>query len=287
MSALTCVVLAHDDAPHVRRLIAALEPFPVVLHCDSRTPDPVYAEMTADLPDRVRLLPRIATGWARWENVEAELAGYQLALDTTDSSHIAVITGSDYPLVPSTTIAEFLGHHHGSSFATFAPMPLPFWGRSGGFARLRYRHWPVGKRMLRLPIPRRLPADVTPAGGSQLKVLSRDHAARAVELHRERPDLEKFWRHSWIPDESFVASLMCSPTLVPDWQQRSLLTNLWFIDWAGGNHKSPRWLTESDAHRLIAASGDPRDPKLFARKFSTARSGALLAAIDRLRLQPV
>jgi hypothetical protein len=286
VTALTCVVLAHNDAPQVRRLIAALDPFPVVLHCDSRTTESVYAEMTADLPDRVQLLPRLATGWARWENVAAELAGYQVALDTTDSPHIAVLTGSDYPLESTSTIASYLVDRDGMSITPFRPLPLPKWGRSGGFARLRYPHWVVGKRMLRLPVPRRLPGDLTPAGGSQLKVLSRHHTKRVLEVRRERPDLERFWRRSWIPDETFVASVLCSASLVPDWQEHNIGTNLWFIDWAGGWQKSPRWLTSSDAAAVLAARRKPNDTKLFARKFSSQHSGGLLDAIDQLRLQP-
>ena len=56
---LACVVLAHADPIHVRRLVAALEPFPVYLHCDSRTSPSVYAEMTDGLPSRC---PGICTG---------------------------------------------------------------------------------------------------------------------------------------------------------------------------------------------------------------------------------
>src|SRR3954454_16524877 len=89
---LACVVLAHTDPEQVRRLVTALAPFPVFLHCDARTPDDVFARMTTDLPDRVRLMPRRRTAWARWENVAAELDGYRAALVDTDASHVAVLT---------------------------------------------------------------------------------------------------------------------------------------------------------------------------------------------------
>ncbi len=36
------LILAHADAEHVRRLVAAVHPAPVVLHCDRRTDDAVY-----------------------------------------------------------------------------------------------------------------------------------------------------------------------------------------------------------------------------------------------------
>ncbi|WFR66460.1 hypothetical protein P9139_16845 [Curtobacterium flaccumfaciens] len=88
--------------------MGALAPFPVLLHCDAGTPDDVFAAMTADLPGRVQVLPRMRTGWAKWENVAAEVAGYRAALASTDAGHVAVLTGSDYPLASADEIAGLL-----------------------------------------------------------------------------------------------------------------------------------------------------------------------------------
>jgi hypothetical protein len=66
------VVMAHADPRHLKRLLDALDPWTVALHIDVKTAYDVHAAMTADLPNRVQLLPRLRTGWARWENVEAE-----------------------------------------------------------------------------------------------------------------------------------------------------------------------------------------------------------------------
>src|SRR5688572_24210083 len=101
---LACVILAHTDPTHVRRLIDALAPFPVVLHCDRSTPAHVFADMTRDLPDRCVVLERQSTGWAKWENVSAELEGFRAAL-ATGATHVAVLTGSDYPLASTAHIA--------------------------------------------------------------------------------------------------------------------------------------------------------------------------------------
>src|SRR5207248_358251 len=159
---------AHADPIHVRRLVAALEPFPVYLHCDSRTSPSVYAEMTDGLPSRCRLMPRIATGWARWQNVEAELTGYRLALQETDATHVAAMTGTDYPIASAAAITARLTASPTTSFADYDVLPKREWGRSGGLARLRYPHWAYRKHMLRVPIPRPLPDGVVPAGGSQV-----------------------------------------------------------------------------------------------------------------------
>src|SRR6478609_4546560 len=89
-ASLACVILAHTDPVHVKRLTAALDPFPVFLHCDAGTPDDVFATMTSGLPERVVVLDRLDTGWAKWENVAAELAGYRAALQMTDATHVAL-----------------------------------------------------------------------------------------------------------------------------------------------------------------------------------------------------
>jgi hypothetical protein len=93
---LGCVVLAHNDPRHLRRLIDALDPFPVYLHCDLRTPGDTFEQMTTGLPPRCVVLDRVATGWAQWGLVEAEIAGYRAALADPGVSHIAVLRTSRY-----------------------------------------------------------------------------------------------------------------------------------------------------------------------------------------------
>ncbi|WP_083420795.1 beta-1,6-N-acetylglucosaminyltransferase [Curtobacterium sp. MCBA15_009] len=281
-AAPACVVLAHEDPVHVRRLVEALDPFPVFLHCDSRTPDDVHRAMTEGLPDRVRLLPRIRTGWARWENVEAEVAGYRAALAETDATHVAVLTGSDYPLASPAETTALLEAHRDRSFVFAHPLPHPEWGRDGGVGRIRYRHWAWRKHMLRLPVPRRAPRDVVLTGGSQLKVLARRHAAAVVDTVDRRPDLTHFWRRTWVADETFVLSVLGSPALVPGFADEHVPHSLWWIGWDGTAQKSPPWLTIEDAGRLLAGRTDTADalPQVFARKFSTDRSADLLDVVD-------
>jgi hypothetical protein len=276
---LACVVLAHSDPTHVRRLVTALAPFPVVLHCDRSAPEDVFMEMTRDLPARVSVLVRQSTGWAKWENVSAELAGYRVAL-ATGATHVAVLTGSDYPLASTAVIAELLAAHPGTSFASYHPLPYDQWGRSGGLDRLRYRHWAWRKHMLRLPIPRRLPRGMVFAGGSQLKILARQHAAAVLAVADSRPDLVTFFRRSWVADETFVGSVLSTPELVPDWPEQHLPSRLWWIGWDGSRRKSPPWLGVDDLDALGAAVAEGPAP-LFARKFSSTYDTAVLDEIDR------
>ena len=281
-AALACIVLAHEDPEHVRRLVEALDPFPVFLHCDARTSESVFRAMTDGLPDRVRVLPRIRTGWAKWENVEAEVEGYRAALAGSDASHVAVLTGSDYPLADPAEIVALLEAHREESFIAAHPLPFAEWGRGGGIPRIRFRHWAWRKRMIRLPIPRRVPAGVVFAGGSQLKVLARRHAAAVVDTVDSRPDLVRFWRRTWVADETFVPSVLSTPALTPGFADEHVPSPLWWIGWDGTARKSPPWLTTADAGALLERRTMPdlEHPHVFARKFSTALSSDLLDIVD-------
>jgi hypothetical protein len=282
---LACVILAHADPVHLRRLIEALEPFPIFLHVDARTPDSTFAAMTADLPSRCTVLKRVSTPWAQWGIVAAELEGYRAALDAVDAvdaTHIALLSGSDYPLASAREIVDLLEGHVGESFVKVNELPYEPWGWSGGFARLRFRHWGSGKWMFRFPLPRRLPPGMNFTGGPTSKVLAWDHARAVVQVADEHPELVRFWRRSWSPDETFVYSILNTPRLMPDWKSRLVPENLWWIGWDGRRHKSPPLLDVTHREILLERGkrGDLQVPVVFARKFSTSLSTPVLDAID-------
>lgn len=279
------LITAHNDPVHVRRLIRALDPFPVFLHCDVRTPQAEFQEMTDGLPAEQIIEPRIACGWAEWGLVSAEIESLRRALTTTSAEHFVVGTGSDYPLASTADISRFLASHRGKSIAAIGPMPRPNWGRSGGLARLRYRHYAWRKQMIRIPVPRSLPRGIVPSGGGQQKILSRRHAEIVVQVHDSRPDLVKFWHRSWSADETFVPTILLSPEFGVNWATESVDAQTWWIGWDGTRRKSPPVLNSGYFDRLRQGRF-PRDPgevpKLLARKFTTLESEELLDRIDEV-----
>ena len=169
------VLLVHDKPRHLRRLVDALAPLPVFLHVDATVPEAGYRELVRDLPKRVRVLPRLEAGWGRFELVEAELSGYRAALKETAAQHLIMMSGADYPR------ASVVDPGRG---AVKIP-PGTCWPRSTRFRSVTGGRWaattgsgsgnaPWRRRRLVLPVPRRVPAELDPAGGSQMKILSRD-----------------------------------------------------------------------------------------------------------------
>lgn len=284
------MVLAYDAPDQLRRLIDALDPLTVFLHVDARTPQATFDAMTHGLPERVHLVTRrVPTAWATFGAVRAELICYEQALAQSSATHFAWLSGSDYPLVSVDDLRSILTPLVGVSIADFRPLPLPNWGMSGGFGRLRYYHWAVHRHALRLPIPRRVPTGLTLAGGPVQKILARHHVEALLAAVARRPDVLRFWRRAWAPDETFVATIMSTPTLVPDWSDHHLHRLAWLIDWRAQPIQGPPFLTMDDLERIQEARrpSDGAFPRLFGRKFSSTTSADLLDAVDELRTQPL
>jgi hypothetical protein len=309
---LAVVVLAHADPTQVRRLVGALTDAPVFLHCDARTATGTYAAMVRGLPPRVRLLDRIPTQVASWSLVAAELAGVREALSRTDAGHIAVLSGTDYPLHAMGDLVAELAAWDGRTWLANVRMPYAPWGTrmhdDGGMWRLEHRFLTRGGNVvfvagipIRWPIRRSLPAEIEPRGASQWKIYARAHAQRLLDVVDSRPDLMRFWTSTLVPDESFAASMLASKALFGSDALPLQTAGAWFLEWEAVGH--PRWLGEADyslleqaAHaprvRQEAPAGDNFDygvatRKLFARKVSTPRSSALMDLIDTtLRAAP-
>lgn len=281
------IVVAHDKPLHFRRLIAALQPIPSFVHIDANTPANIFAEMIQGLPDTVTLLPRLHAGWARYEVLEAELAGYKAALVATDAEHFILLTGADYPLASVAAISEYLSRFGGRSFVEIHPIPRPGWGPTGGADRFWFRQWPWRHHRIAIPIPRRSPANVVRGAGSQSKILCRSDAEYVVELLGRRTDLWDYFRRCWTPDEVTIQSLLLSKALGSKWDgDVSQQIGPWYIDWGTTPTRNPRWLPEQDFPLIEAARFRKREPALFARKLSDT-SEELLRLIDsELRTAP-
>jgi hypothetical protein len=282
------VVLAHRNPDQVLRLIGRLGCAPIFLHVDKGAASTVYRRLVSEAGryPSVRFLPRVRSAWASWGIVEAMLSGLRAA-HSLDISHAAVLTGQDYPLVPVSDIHSFSQCHQGQSFVASWTMPTPLWGPQGGMERIRYWHRPIYRHRFRWPIARSFPAGVRPFGGSANFLVSRTAIGHLLDFIFRRPDVVRFYRHTWIPDEMLIATGLhnSSPS------DELIDENLWFADWPPGGGKHPRVLDSSDADVLLAAAGKPGSAagraraKLFARKFDTGVDAAILDRLDRQAMQ--
>jgi hypothetical protein len=305
-SPLAAVVLAHEDPAQVRRLVAALAGVDIFLHCDRKVPDERVRQMVEGAGPRIRLVPRVRTSLYSWSLVEAELRALRCALQDSSAEHIVVLSGSCYPLVDVGLLEEELGRWRGLSRLLLDPVPHRPWdtqrnpdGGSWRFGRrfvsFRGQTLLVGGVPLRT-VRRRIPHELRLHASSQWKVYARHHAAALLRVLDERTDLLRFWRTTFVPDESCAASILQSPQLVGAIAEEIHDDLPWYIRWSTrGGTWHPAWLSERDVPALRAArAAPPRRPqvagpgspdrddyrKLFARKLSS-RQQPLLDLVDR------
>ena len=309
---LAAVVLAHDDAPKVRRLLAALHGVDVFLHCDRATADGVLRAMLDGAGPRVRLVPRVRTRLYSWSLVDAELAGLRLALGQSRAEHIIVASGACYPLVSVAELEDELRAWRGLTRMRQDPIPYALWSTprnpDGGLWRFRRRYLTVRGQLCwagHIPLRglrRDVPPDLRLHGSSQWKIYARHHAAALLRVLDDRRDLLRFWRTTYVPDESCAVSILKSPALVGAIADEVRDDLPWFINWNDPERIiHPGWLGDADfgilegaraaasRHPDAAVSGAPdrdRYRKLFVRKVSSRQSGLLDRIDAELRAQP-
>jgi hypothetical protein len=301
--AVAAVVLAHADPSMVRRLVGALDGLDVFLHCDRKAPDAYVHEMTAGAGGRVQLVPRRRTSWASWSLVEAELRGLEMALARSRAEHLIVLSGTCYPLVTIPELEDELADWRGLSRLRLVPLPHAGWNTprnpDGGMWRFRRRFVSIrGHTVFVGSVPlrtfrRAVPPQLRLHASSQWKIYARRHAEALLRVLNERPDILRFWRTSFVPDEACAATILRSPALVGSIVEEIRDDLPWYINWGEGLTDHPIWLGEHNFVELSAARWAPRRPpeesarstddryrKLFARKVSS-REPRLLDRIDQ------
>ena len=277
------LALAHKAPAQVSRLVEAVSPCPVLVHVDARASQAVWKgfEELVERYGQVVLVDREQTPWASWGLVQATInaMGRALALDCT---HIVKMTGQDYPLRPIEDIVAFFAQAPAVSWIPHDEIPVDFISdKDGGVSRAR--HWNVSLRGRRVNVPmtRRPPDGVIPFYGQAQSVIAMPLVNWLLEQVKRRPDLVKFFRRTWMPNELFLPSLAMSSPMAQDVSPM----NLWFTDWsAGGSH--PKVFRRHDIDELTAvALGQVGElvggqVKLFARKFDIAVDEAVLDLVD-------
>jgi hypothetical protein len=273
------VIMAHTAPERVRRLISVLAEQPVVLHFDAKAPAAMLEAAVRGRPDHLYVAPRHDCRLASFSMVAAELAALRVALRETEAEHVVVISGTDYPLVDPRRLGERLAARAGRSWVRTDPLPYPGWDSrlfgDGGWWRFRYRFLHRGDQLvtvrgkpLFLPVRRALPAGLAPTASEQWKIVSRRDLTDLLDVLDRRPDLLRYARSMYIPDESFLASVLNSPALMGESRLATGEPGAWVVNWPGRapGQMHPGWFGVEDLPALaerVAAAPD----KLFARKF--------------------
>ncbi|PYF08209.1 core-2/I-Branching enzyme [Rhodobacter viridis] len=247
MAKIAFILLTHKDPEGIiaqaERLTSAGD-F-VSIHFDARASAEDYAlirEALATNPSVTFARKRRKCGWGEWSLVEATLQAVRAALEAfPQATHFYMLSGDCMPV----KTAEFAHHFLDASDADYIECFDFFtsdWIKTGfKEERLTYRHWfneRTQPRLFytsfewqkRLGLTRKVPDDLQMMIGSQWWCLRRRTIEAVLGFCAARRDVVRFFRTTWIPDETFFQTIV--PHLVPEPEiRRRTLTFLMFTDY--------------------------------------------------------
>ncbi|MFY0619760.1 DUF5928 domain-containing protein [Shimia sp.] len=273
MARIAYILLCHKDPEAIvkqaERLTATGDY--ISIHFDARANPEHFRMLQAALGANENVAfaeKRIKCGWGEWSLVEATLYAVETAVKRFPrASHFYMVSGDCMVIKSSEYIHKFLDDNDVDFIESFDFFESE-WIKTGMKAeRLIYRHWfneRTQKRRFyatfnlqkKLGLTREIPADLQVMIGSQWWCLRRQTVEAVLHMTKQRRDVMRFFRTTWIPDETFFQTLVRH--LVPTNEIRTrTLTFLMFTDYG-----MP--LTFYNDHYDLLLSQD----YLFARKIS-------------------
>ncbi|HEY0212577.1 MAG TPA: DUF5928 domain-containing protein [Paenirhodobacter sp.] len=247
MSKIAFILLTHKDPGAVIRqaqMLTSTGDF-VAIHFDARTSPADFAQIRQALAGNAGVTfarRRHKCGWGEWSLIEATLEAVRAAVTAfPQATHFYMLSGDCMQIKTAEFAHRFLDAEdvdYIESFDFFASD----WIKTGiKEERLYYRHY-FNERSNKLwfyrslewqkllGLSRRPPADLKIMIGSQWWCLRRETVERVLDFCTARPDAMRFFRTTWIPDETFFQTVVRHVT--PDAQIRTrTLTFLMFTDY--------------------------------------------------------
>jgi len=160
---------------------------------------------------------RLPVRWGEFSQVEATMLLMRQALGSSAKyDYFVLMQGRDYPLRSSKYIQRFLEENRGTEFISLVKMPAP------GFPmfkinQLRYpsdtpvRHF-ASMVLCKVGIARRdykkHLVGLDAYAGDACWALSREACQYIVEFVQRNPHVERFFRHTFTPDETFFHTIL-------------------------------------------------------------------------------
>ena len=273
MAKIAFILLCHKDPDAIikqaERLTAAGDY--MAIHFDARAKPEHFDQIGSALagnPNVAFAKKRIKCGWGEWSLVQATLHAVEAAEKAFPrATHFYMLSGDCMAVKSAEYIHEYLDDNDADFIESFDYFESD-WIKTGfKEERLIYRHY-FNERaqkwwfytsfnlQKRFGLTREIPTDLQIQIGSQWWCLRRRTVEWLLDFTRERPDVLKFFKTTWIPDETFFQTLVRH--LVPETEIRTrTLTFLMFTDYG-----MP--VTFYDDHYDLLLGQD----FLFARKIS-------------------
>ncbi|MCB1365130.1 MAG: glycosyl transferase, partial [Rhodobacteraceae bacterium] len=291
MAKIAYILLCHKDPEAIikqaERLTVAGDYMSI--HFDARARAEDFRRIAGALSDNPNVTfarRRVKCGWGEWSLVQATLHAVAAAIEAFPrATHFYMLSGDCMAIKTAEYAHDFLDRHDVDFIESFDFFESD-WIKTGMKEdRLIYRHlfnerkhkrlfYAAVEAQRRLRLQRAIPADIQVQIGSQWWCLRRRTIEWILDFTRTRRDVMRFFRTTWIPDETFFQTLVRH--LVPEAEiETRTLTFLMFSDYG-----MP--VTFYNDHYDLLLNQD----FLFARKISPeatelkTRLGRLYAAHD-------
>ena len=218
------IILAHAHLHRTRELAQHLlgNGADVAIHIDARCPQAeVDFLRTSFRPeDPISITQKHRTSWGGFGLVQASLdAAKELLSRGADITHVTLLSGSCLPLRPIRQFQNFLSRNPYTDFIESVDVASHKWVQDG-LSEERFDFffpfsWKTQKFAFdwstefqrKLGVKRKPPLGLKPHLGSQWWCLSRQTLQKIIS-DPNRKSYDRFFRHSWIPDESYFQSLV-------------------------------------------------------------------------------
>jgi hypothetical protein len=195
-----------------------------VIHVDKKSAE--LAKRVSAAYTGIYLVRVISTNyckWGEWSLVQAELDIYQeIANSFSDCKYVHLMSGADMPLKPIDEFVQFLANNTKHDFVELVDIQRNrFIVEGPQLERIIFRYpfnflsqrklFDVSTMIQKLlRFKRNLPDGLLPHMGGQFKTLRYSTVLLLLERLKKRPSLSQFFSKSWIPDESFIPSILAT-----------------------------------------------------------------------------
>lgn len=247
MAKIAFILLTHKDPEGIilqaERLTEAGD-F-VSIHFDARASRADYDRICKALAGNPRVTfakRRLKCGWGEWSLVGATLEAVRAAVEAFPAAtHFYMLSG-DCMQIKTAEFAHALLDAEDVDYIESFDFFTSDWIKTGlKEERLIYRHWfnernhkglfyNSFKWQRALGLSRKVPDDLQMMIGSQWWCLRRRTIEWVLDFCRDRPDVMRFFKTTWIPDETFFQTIVRH--VVPEHEIRTrTLTFLMFTDY--------------------------------------------------------
>jgi hypothetical protein len=276
------LIIAYKEPTQVARLVNALshEDFDFYIHVDKKINQSAFGML--EKMDRVQFIKnRVLVRWAGFSFTNAIITGLREILASgVNYDFINVMSGQEYPIKPVASMIDFFHKNIGSTFMSYEQDGSPWWQEAMG--RIEQYHTTdfkfKGQYKLQLLVnrimpKRKFPLPYTLYGGncSMYWTIDKACAAYVVAFLDQHPELLRFARFTWAPDEFLIPTIiMNSP-----FREKVINNSLRYIDWSQGG-PNPKLLTMQDLNKLACSDS------FFARKFDIQKDSVILDKLDEI-----